>query len=356
MNEGKNRKTYMEVCSIFLLVAGFFCIFGGNSAYAQEGEPEQISEEEQLKDVETMTPEEMKAQGIPQGGLQISPTKFVWTLEEGATKSGRVIVKNYSDMEQTVTMEVEDFFVEDDGKTPQLYVPDDDHELKALDVRSWITPPDSFTIPAGGAKAVEFTVRVPDGQPTNGYYGSLLFRTGGPSEEEDGSRIGLSYRIGALVIMAVQGDEPMAVEGEILDFYPEKNIFWESPVALFTRVNNTGNIHFPLFGTIEVERFGKKFHEIELTPRLLYPQKAVDYREIMEFDMWDFGKFDARVALNSEDGSVQMDGATSFWIIPWKLLVLVAVSLIALVVLLKLFRRYVHIGVGDRQKTTRSKK
>lgn len=344
-----NRSDFVEVSSIFLLVLGLGLSVGVGIVNAQE------TTDESLDGVEAMSKEEMKEQGIPQGGLQISPTKFVWTLDEGETKTGRVVVKNYSDQEQWVTLEVEDFYVQDDGKTPQIYTPDDDHELKALDVISWITPPESFLIPAGGAKAVEFTVRVPDGQPTNGYYGTLLFRTGGGNEEEEGAKIGLSYRIGALLIMAIQGDEPMNVQGEILDFYPEKNIFFESPASLYTKVNNTGNIHFPLFGSISIERFGKKFHEIELDPRLIYPQKAVDLREIVEFDTWDFGKFDAHIAAHSEDGSVQMEDATSFWVIPWKGLVIVCSGFVGFIILAGLFKKYVHIGIGDKSKKKKKK-
>lgn len=348
MKKNANRGVCVEECSIFLLaVALSVCLIGGD-VHAQE---EQGSGGE-MESVEELTAEEMKEKGIPQGGLQISPTKFVWVLNEGDVKTGRVIVKNYSDKAQHVTLEVEDFFVKDDGRTPQLYVPAERDELKALDVIDWFAPPESFDIPAGGAKSVEFTVRVPDGQPTNGYYGSLLFRTGGleGNNEEEGARVGLSYRIGALVIMAVQGDEPMVVEGEVQDFYPEKNVFWESPAALFVRANNTGNIHYPMFGTIEVDRFGKKFHEIELTARLLYPQKVVDFREIMEFGTWDFGKFDAHLAMRSEDETVQLEADTSFWIIPWRGLIIIGIGIVGFIILVMFLKRYVYIGKKPRKR------
>ncbi len=344
MKGGMKKKNMVEASSIFLLFCSVF--FSVNVVYAAEQAQEEAP-------AQAMSSEEMKEKGIPKGGLQISPTKFVWTLNEGEIKTGRVIVKNYSDQEQLVTLDVEDFYVRDDGKTPQVYVPDEDHELKALDVREWITPPNSFRIPAGGAEAVEFTVRVPDGQPTNGYYGTLLFRTGGDGDETEGSKIGLNYRIGTLLIMAVQGDAPMDMRGEIVDFYPEKTIFFETPAAFYVKTQNTGNMHFPLFGSITVNRFGKKFHAIELTPRLIYPQKTVDFREVMQFGMWDFGKFDARVAMHSEDNVVQMEKTTSFWVIPWKGLLVIMGGLCGLMIAAKIFRRYVHIGIGDKKKHTK---
>ncbi len=332
-----NKKYCVEVSSIFLLVCGF--LVGTGTVAAQESHDATAREDEKKQE-----------KNIPQGGLQISPTRFVWTLDEGDTKTGRIVVKNYSDKDQHVTLEIEDFYVKSDGRTPQIYTPDDDHELKALDVRDWVTPPDDFTIPAGGVQAVEFTVRVPDGQPTNGYYGTLLFRAGGGDSDITGSKIGISYRIGALLIMSVQGDAPMDKQGEIMDFYPEKNVFFTPPAVFYIKMQNTGNIHFPIFGTIKIERFGKKFHEIELEPRLIYPQKVVDFREIMTCGLWDFGKFDARVMMHSEDGSVQMEKMMSFWVIPWKGCAIVAGGCVGLMIVAVLFRRYVHIGIGDKKK------
>jgi hypothetical protein len=286
----------------------------------------------------------------PEGGIQISPTKFVWTLTGGETKTERVIVKSYADKELTVKMEVEDFFVKNDGSTPQLYVPDANHPRKTYDVISWITPPESFTIEPGGVKSVEFTVRVPEDQPTNGYYGTLLFRTGGGSEES-GSQIGLSYRIGALIIMAVQGDEPMVFKGDLIDFYPEKKFFWDTPAVLYTKVDNTGNIHYPMFGDIEVKRWGKTFHKIEMRPRLLYPNTdPVQWREIMPTGIWDFGYYTAHLSMHSEDGSIQLAKSTSFFVIPWKGLAIIAGVLVGLVILKKLFGAFFHVERKKKRK------
>ncbi len=325
---------YVEKCSIFLLGIVFVGAMSTHSAWAQDAG----------------TSEEIAQDGVPQGGIQISPTKFVWNLGVGETKTEKVIVKNYSDKEQNVRMDVEDFFVDVDGSSPKLYVPDADHPLKAYDVISWVTPPEDFVLAPGGAKTVEFTVRVPDDQPTNGYYGTLLFRTGGGSNEE-GSQIGLNYRVGALIIMAVQGDEPMVFKGDLLDFFPEKKIFWETPSVMFAKVDNTGNIHYPMFGKIEVKRFGKKFHEIEMKPRLLYPNTdPVQWREIMPTGIWDFGYYTANLSMHSEDESIQLAKSTSFFVIPWKGLAIIAGALAALVILKKLFGTFFHV---ERKKKRR---
>ncbi|PID52320.1 MAG: hypothetical protein CR972_02485 [Candidatus Moraniibacteriota bacterium] len=314
---------------VFLMVG--LC-FLGQSVFADEVEPDPND-------------------GIPDSGIQISPTKFVWTLNDGEVKTGKVVVKNYSDKEQYITMEVEDFFVQADGKSTQLYVPDADHELKSLDVIDWFTAPNATKLAPGESKSVEFTVRVPDGQPTNGYYGSLLFRASDDPGDGDKSRIGISYRIGTLVIMTVQGDQPLETNGEIQEFYSEEDVYWESPVQVVAKIKNTGNIHFPLLGDIEIKKFGKKFHEIKIEPQLLYPTADATFiRERMDFGIWEFGKFDARFVAYSEDKTVQMEGGTSFWIIPWKGSAIIIGSLIGFFIITILFKRYVHIDIGKREK------
>ncbi len=291
--------------------------------------------------------------GVPQGGIQISPTKFIWTLDEGTSKTEKVNVKNYSDIEQRVTVEVEDFFVGSDGMEPKFFVPDEDHPLKARDIINWITPPEDFTLAPGEGRWVEFTVAVPQGQPTNGYYGGILFKTGG-LDDEGGSRIGLSYRIGALIIMAVQGDEPMKIDGTLNEFYPEKKLYWESPSTLIIKTNNTGNIHYPMFGNININKFDKKFHIIELEPQLVYPDIEKIYTERMLSGWWDFGKYTADLSMWSEDEQVKFDAQTEFYVIPWRGLAVIAGGIVGFLILMWLFKNYIHIG--KKPKKVKKKK
>ncbi len=281
--------------------------------------------------------------GAPEGGIQISPSKFVWNLQSGETHQGRVIVKNYSDIQQHVQMEVEDFYIGADGERPELFVPEDDDPMKAYDVIDWFTKPDDFTLEPGEARAIEFAIKVPDEQPTNGYYGTLLFRTGG-GEDVDGSQIGISYRIGALVIMAIQGEEEMDINGELTAFYPEKKVFFDTPSILFATVDNTGNIHYPLLGDIEIRRWGKVFHKIELDGRLLYPSAdPTTYREVIPTRMWDFGLYKAHITMHSEDGSVQLSDDTTFIILPWKGIAIIVGTIFAIVMFKRIFSYFFHI-------------
>ena len=341
----------------------FLClVFGITSyAYAEESEKtqsdidfEQDMAEQRQKETNQISNQEFEYDS-PEGGIQISPTKFIWTLEPGESNTSKINVKNYSEIEQDITVTVEDFFVGEDGSKPNFYRPEEKPDLKARDIIHWITPPEDFILAPGEAKWVEFKVDVPEGQPTNGYYGGVLFKAGGGSSdnedsEENGAQIGVSYRVGALVIMAIAGDEPMRIEGELNDFYPKESIFWEPPAILFAEIVNTGNIHYPMFGEIEVEKFGKKFHVIEMRPQLIYPDIPRKYTEKMLFQWWDFGKYTANLAMISEDKSVQINSQTEFWIIPKQGLIIVGSALVVIFIFMWLFKKYVHLGSKPKKE------
>jgi hypothetical protein len=335
------RNTFFASLMIFGVLLGVLNV--SNNSYAQQTEDEKALMEQ---DKQAKSDEE---RGVPSSGLQISPTKFVWTLKEGETKTERINVKNYSDISQNVTVEVEDFFVGSDGAEPKFFVPDENHPRKARDIIDWITPPEDFTLAPDEAKWVDFTIAVPEGQPTNGYYGGILFKTGGGTSEE-GSKIGISYRVGSLVIMAVQGDAPMKIDAVLHEFYSAKSIYWDSPAMVTAKVENTGNIHFPMFGEIVFKKFDEKFHVRELKPHLLYPDIPREYTEQMMFGIWDFGKYSATMEMDSEDGSVHLADQTEFYVIPWKGLVVIFSSIILLIIIIVLFKKYVHIGKKPSKK------
>jgi len=292
-----------------------------------------------------------KKDGPVGSGMQISPTKFIWTLASGEEKVAKVNVKNYLDTAQRIKVEVENFYIAEDGSQPLFFASGDKPQLKAYDVVRWIIPPDDFVLKPGESKDVTFKVQVPKKQPTNGYYGSIFFKVSADTDklEKNTKAVGINYRIGALVIMAVQGDEPMKIGGKLEEFKAHKKIFWESPIELSAKVKSTGNVHYKVAGKMEVFKFGKKAHVFMIKPQLLYPGKIRYFENKAPFGYWDFGRYTAKFELKSENGEVKMENnKVVFWVIPWKTLAIIIVSLLVLWI----FKRW----FSKRYKITRNKK
>ena len=288
------------------------------------------------------------------GGIQMSPARFDLALEAGATREIKINMHNYDDIARDVAIDVEDFFVVDDTMEPQFFVPSDEHPRKTYDVIDWIDVPDNFIIEGNTSRDIYFNLHIPENQPTSGYYGAIFFKTRAPDREilnEDGSnsaKIMVNYRVGTLFTFAVQGDEPMMIDGGVSEFDTTEKVFWDSPIEFFAKLYSTGNIHYKIKegGQIEIKRFGKKFSTIILEPRVLYPDRTRTFKEKVPTGPWDYGVYSATLNMESEDGSVKFsDEISQFVVIPWKTTALLGGGLFVMLFCIWFFKKYMHFGV-----------
>jgi hypothetical protein len=202
---------------------------------------------------------------------------------------------------------------------------------------------------------LEFTVNIPEGQPTNGYYGTIFFKTkGDDAAAADGSgvKIGVSYRVGALLTFAVQGEEPMHIDGDLTSIVSAQNVFWNSPIMIEAKAWSSGNIHYKASGKLNIYKFGKKFATVEIDPEIMYPDRTRTFTEKIPFDQFDHGIYTANISLVSEDGSIVMEGETEkFYVIPWISTASCGGGLIFVTILLSFFRK--RFAIVDR-KTLRN--
>lgn len=289
-------------------------------------------------------------------GLQISPARFDWTLHSGTQQVGTVNVKNYSDQERSVTAHVENFFVSPDSEHTNLFGGDANHMRHAFNVIDWFVLPDDFILAPGESKNVEFLVRVPDDQPTNGYYGSLLFQTTNTRSDQmndsQGASLNVNYRVGAIVTLAVRGEEDPMIGGVLESFESSRVVYVDDPVKFSAYVLNDGNMHYKASGKIIVTRFGTYITTIEIVPEVLYPEARRTFVEKMPFNTWDFGVYKAQIQLQSEeDGVIVLDGATdTFYVAPRKGLIFIGIGLLCIIVIFILFRYVFDISLKKNKK------
>ncbi len=271
-------------------------------------------------------------------GLQVSPVRFDWDMNAGEEKTGVINLKNYDDSPRAVAIEIEDFYVTDNTTEAKFFVPNSNHPLIAYDVINWINAPKNIELAPKEGRDIMFHVKVPENSPTGGYYGAIFFNTKmDENPDNQGSKIAINQRIGALLVMAVKGSEPIIRSGEIKKFGTTKKIFWNNPAELFIDMYNSGNLHYKMIGTIDIYKFGSKLDSINLVPRIIYPDKSRKYEESWKFSSWAYGYYTAKVELFSEDGAIRLSSQTSFWIIPWKTTVAIIILLFIIWLVFKLF-------------------
>lgn len=260
--------------------------------------------------------------------VQVSPVRFDWDLKTGEEKNAQINLKNYAKKPYKVKVQIEDFYVSDDSSVAEFFVPDADHPFKAYDVINWVSTSETNVVLAPGeSKYITFSVKVPKDTPTGGYYGVVFFqyeeKMDNASEDGEAAKIKINTRSGTLLTFAVQGKEPMVEKGFLDKFTTLKKFHWDAPVTFLSEISNSGNIHYKMAGNIAIERFGNKQADVKVDTRLYYPKKIRPLENKWEFGFFDVGYYTAKMNLSSEDGMVSIFGKTSFFVVPWKLLVTV---------------------------------
>ncbi len=279
--------------------------------------------------------------GVPDGGVQISPIRFEADVRPGDVWRGTLNLKNFSSEIRELTLSAEDFVVTDDTQNITFYPSDQARHLQVPDIADWVVLPQRTVTLAGNATAaVPFELHIPPNAPTGGYYGALFVtqsRTGSYDTQTGQAQIGINSRMGALLIFAVHGSEPARVEGTLTAFGPTQKVFFVSPVRFRTSIANNGTIHFRGSGAITLARGGKTIATLPLASQVNYPHKVRTYASAWHFGLLDMGPYTATVRYESLSGLVTLEATEVFWVVPWSAIAIV----VGIVILLVALRFYI---------------
>ena len=285
--------------------------------------------------------------------FQISPLRYDWNVNLSDDKKGVIFVKNNDTEDCNIEVSTEDFSVDQNFENDtKFFVPNENHPLKAYDVINWIDVDKSpFILKAGESKEIDFSAHVPEGTPTGGYYGVIFF-TKKPIEEKTvdaPAQVNVLTRLGVLLTFGVKGSQPISEKGSLKLFEPARKVFIDNPINFNAQIENSGNFPYKVAGSIDVYKFGKKLTTLEIAPKLLYPDRTRN----MPIPAWnasffELGKYEAKIHITSEDGSIILDGTTSFLIIPWKI---VAIVFLIMVVAWIIF----SVGIEKGKKKNKNK-
>ncbi len=269
--------------------------------------------------------------GVPDGGVQISPIRFEAQLRPGETWYGTLNLKNFSQDDHELTVSAENFVVTDDTENITFFPSGDATHMQAPDIADWIYLPQKTVFLSGdGTATVPFEIRVPEDAPTGGYYGALfvtLSAPGGYDAATGQARIGINSRIGALLIFSVHGTEPARIEGSLERFSLLKKVYFTAPLEIRTAISNTGNIHFRGGGSVVIARGGKTVATLPLPSQINYPHKVRTYITRWHFGLLAFGPYTATVRYDSLSGLVHLEKTETVWIFSWVIIAIIVGTL-----------------------------
>lgn len=285
--------------------------------------------------------------------LQVSPSPLVVTMKPGETKSFDLKIRNASSKPEKLAIAPRSFEIDDNG------------EIKFDDTK---TPPEigewtsfsapKFTVQPGEWYVQKVTLAIPKEAGFSYSFALSITRQDDPLAVETGRKLKGSVAVFTLVNI----DKPGATRTLELDsFSVDKNVYEYLPATLNVRLKNTGNSIVRPMGNIFIQRGANDIDPISTLPLnknsgYILPGNvrtlAVDWddgfpverkttdttgaeKRSLEWNWGNlshirFGKYTAKVVAIYNDGQrdVPVVGEVSFWVIPWKLLLVLLVIIL----------------------------
>ncbi len=274
---------------------------------------------------------------IDVGDFVVGPGRAEVSLKPGESMVREVTVTNRISEQRIFKLQVEDISGTADGSAALQVI---EGERGPYSIRDYVSfPEDTFTLNLGERARIPVTITVPPDAEPGGYYGSVLVST--VQLGEDGNEVAprnpIIARVGSHVFLTVEGD--ISRSGETIDLSTLPSQWWyqSGPIKLAIAYENTGTIHVNPYGELTIANvFGEEVGRVEMEPWFVLPQ-SIRTREVT----WDreflFGRYTAKATVNRGYDDILDTVEVTFWVLPWKLLLLIFGVVFMVVFLIRLF-------------------
>ncbi len=290
--------------------------------------------------------------------ISYSPVSEYLTMEPGDKQNGEITVGNPGNTYMEYKVLVRPF----ESRDGSPGVPFPVSEEKAASIRnnasSWFEIKDpTLSIQPQGTADFSYTINVPQTTPSGGYYAGVFFQdTSTETDEQEPGKVGATLVGGPVFLLRIEGEEEIKESVNILDFKTKRKLYELPPVDFMTYVKNDGDVHVVPRGEIEITNmFGQKVETIKFNEGKY--NVLPGYENIFE-NTWAtgsnilekviskdkkvlIGKMKAKLVLLYRSENPGYDYKTvevSFWVLPWKFLLVVILVVLGLV-LLWVYRR-----------------
>jgi hypothetical protein len=299
--------------------------------------------------------------------FSLSPSIVEVAVQPGGASTGLIHVENDESVDRTFYISIQTFIPK--GRTGQQeFLP----LSETTGLPSWIfLSSPSYTLKAGEAQDIPFTIRVPEGAPVGGHYAAVFFSTAPPMI--DGASGVAGARTGALVFLTVEGKtlEKMRIKEFLLD---SPAVVTHLPILFHAVLQNEGNVHVKAEGTVTVKNmfgrvvsrtslrtFGARVlpgseREIPLVWMKEQPQLGKEgfWHELgEEWRNFALGPYTATLDVEGPGTADLAPQEIRFSVWPWRLLVIVLVGLIVVLLLLAWYKRLIlhrAVRLHERKK------
>ncbi len=292
-------------------------------------------------------------------GLRLitSPLPINLVTEPGRTISTEIKVKNGGTQKENLKIDLMKFRAYEDSGKPQLL-----EREKTDDFLDWVSFSEpTFTLAPDEWKTITATFTVPS-TASFGYYYALVFSRATSDQTLQSGQTALVGGTAILVLLEARVSDAKR-EVAVTEFSVDKKFYEFLPATFNIKLKNTGSVHIAPRGNIFINQGDN--HDIALLevnsekgnilpnssrifdtkwkdgfPR--YEEKIQDGKTVIDEKgnilselKWDFndvsklrfGKYTAKLLLIYDDGhrDIPIESEVSFWVIPWRLLLVLMV-------------------------------
>ncbi len=276
-----------------------------------------------------------------------APTHEKLQLEPGEVYDDNFTVWNLETSAITYYIKVSSFRQIQNQPGSAIFLTEEEDAKNPYSATDWVdVEAETIELIPNRNVTVEYTITVPEELALGEYSAEIYFIS--ESAEKQSATATYSLLSSGIPILITIGDE-FAESAEVLDFYSTKKIY-EKPnfTTLVTRIQNFGDTHITPKGDIVLTNlFNQEVGRIIFngTNQSILRDNSGIYQS-----NWDLNEYinDGKLAVGpitaetiilyrrTNPGFSVLSATTSFWIIPWKLIILILTVIIVVYVVLKL--------------------
>ena len=276
---------------------------------------------------------------IEVGDFLVGPGRAEIQVAPGETVIQEISVTNRISDDRVFKLEVEDIVGSSDGSAAASLVGSGRGPFSVQDYISF--PEDEFTLALGERARIPVMITVPPNITPGGYYGSVLVSTVRAPGSTEGNvpTSPIIARVGSLFFIRVTGEAEVQAEVQSITTMDNKWWYEEGPIDFGILTENTGTVHVNPYGEVSITNmFGEEVGFLQMEPWYVLPKSL----RIREFT-WDreflLGRYTATAQINRGYDDIVDEVSVSFWVLPWKIVGGIFVSLFVVIFLIRAFFR-----------------
>lgn len=276
---------------------------------------------------------------IDVGDFVVGPGKTEIAVNPGDTVIQEITVTNRISELRTFRLTVDDITGSADGSSAVSLT---DGARGPYSIRDYISfPEDTITLGLGERARIPVKITIPLDAEPGGLYGSVLVSTERAPNPGEASapRSPVIARIGSLFFVTVKGDVERG--GSTTGIQTLDNKWWyeKGPINLGITYENTGSVHLNPYGELSITNmFGEQVGFVELEPWFVLP-KSLRTRDVAWEREFLLGRYTVTAKINRGYDDVIDEVTTTFWVLPWKIVLGVFAVLFIIIFALRTFFR-----------------